>query len=160
MPKPGFRYRTRSLERFTGVVCYNTKVHANLGSLMRTCTVMGGVNFFATIGKDYNRPRADVCQSPKRIPTFHYDSWKEFYKYGRPRNCELVGIEQHKRSVPLEKFTWPDRCIIVLGAEDEGIPTEYLKQCRYKIELPSACGESLNLAVAGGICLYNRLVVD
>ena len=43
----------------------------------------------------------------------------EFYK-SLPYDCKLIGIELDDRSEPIKDFKHPERCIYLLGAEDNG----------------------------------------
>ena len=45
--------------------------------------------------------------------------------------------------------------VLVLGAEREGLPTEVLDRCEERASIPQpGGGESLNVAMAGAIALY------
>ncbi len=45
---------------------------------------------------------------------------------------------------------------IVLGSEREGLPDELLEQCEARMTIPVQSVESLNVAMAGAIALYER----
>lgn len=56
---------------------------------------------------------------------------------------------------PLPELQLGERATFVLGAEREGLPPEVLRECDEVVSIPSRDGaESLNVAVAGGIALY------
>lgn len=56
---------------------------------------------------------------------------------------------------PLPELQLGERATFVLGAEREGLPPEVLRACDEVVSIPSRDGaESLNVAVAGGIALY------
>ena len=44
--------------------------------------------------------------------------------------------------------------MLVLGAEREGLPDEVLARCDERATIPQAGGESLNVAMAGTVALY------
>ncbi len=48
----------------------------------------------------------------------------------------LLGIEQTSNSANLINFTFPKKCVLVLGKEKEGIPTEYIQILDQCIEIP------------------------
>ncbi|HRI88472.1 MAG TPA: 23S rRNA (guanosine(2251)-2'-O)-methyltransferase RlmB [Candidatus Hydrogenedentes bacterium] len=55
---------------------------------------------------------------------------------------------------------WGDRCAIVMGNETSGIRPGVLKACDASIRIPLAKGmESLNVAVAAGIALYQAATI-
>lgn len=59
-------------------------------------------------------------------------------------------------SVSLEKFTFPERCVLVLGREKEGIPTELLQIIDVCVEIPQlGIIRSLNVHVSASIMLFD-----
>lgn len=57
--------------------------------------------------------------------------------------------------VPLWELEARERVTFVLGAEREGLPAAVLADCEEQASIPQASGaESLNVAVAGAIALY------
>jgi TrmH family RNA methyltransferase len=58
---------------------------------------------------------------------------------------------------PLSELDVEGRATFVLGAEREGIPAELLAECDERVTIPqSGAAESLNVAMAGTIALYER----
>ena len=55
---------------------------------------------------------------------------------------------------PLSELATGGDVVLVLGAEREGLPPEVLEQCAERVSIPQAGGESLNVAMAGAIALY------
>jgi len=58
---------------------------------------------------------------------------------------------------PLTEFDLAGDVVFVLGAERDGLPFEILDQCEIHASIPhSGSAESLNVAMAGTIALYER----
>lgn len=58
---------------------------------------------------------------------------------------------------PLSQLDVEGRATFVLGAEREGLPAELLAECDERVTIPhSGATESLNVAMAGTIALYER----
>ena len=56
---------------------------------------------------------------------------------------------------PLRELRMDGAVVLVLGAEREGLPTEVLDPCEERVSIPQpGGGESLNVAMAGAIALY------
>lgn len=56
---------------------------------------------------------------------------------------------------PLPELRMDGAVVLVLGAEREGLPTEVLGRCEERVSIPQpGGGESLNVAMAGAIALY------
>ena len=55
----------------------------------------------------------------------------------------------------LTEYKFPEKCILLLGKEKEGIPQEYLGILDACIEIPQfGLVRSLNVHVSGAICLW------
>jgi len=67
----------------------------------------------------------------------------------------IVGLEQDERSVMLADYTAPEKIVLLLGEEVEGITSELIAQCDDIIEIPMVGKkESFNVSIAAGIALY------
>jgi TrmH family RNA methyltransferase len=62
--------------------------------------------------------------------------------------------------IPLPELDSGDEVVLILGAEREGLPPEVLERCDERVSIPQpgyaagGGGESLNVAMAGAIALY------
>jgi len=68
----------------------------------------------------------------------------------------IVALEQTSSSVPLQEFAFPEKVVVVLGAERTGVPAALLQTCvDVAVEIPQM-GEtrSLNVHVSGALCLF------
>lgn len=73
-----------------------------------------------------------------------------------PRECALVGVELVDDAVELPSFRHPLNAAYVLGPERAGLSAPVLARCRHVVRIPTRF--ALNLAVAGAIVLYDRLL--
>lgn len=138
---------------FFGIGIQNTKTEMNVGTLWRSASIMGA-SFIFTIGRRYRKQASDTMKSWKHIPPYSHETFDDFYK-SIPFDCQLVGVELDKSSVPISKFSHPERCIYLLGAEDNGLTTEAINKCHKLIQLPG--DHCMNVAVAGSIVMYDRI---
>lgn len=137
---------------YFGIGIYNGKTPENLGVLWRSAQNMGA-SFIYTIGNRYSKQACDTHKAVGAMPYFHYDSFEEFYKH-LPKSAVLVGVELDDKSVPLETFQHPKRCVYLLGAEDHGLSKEAIDKSHFLVKFKSTL--SLNVAVAGSIVMYDR----
>jgi RNA methyltransferase, TrmH family len=57
--------------------------------------------------------------------------------------------------VPLPELQLDGDVVLALGAEREGLPAEVMERCDERVSIPQpGGGESLNVALAGAIALY------
>ncbi len=137
-----------------GIGVYQGKHHINLGVLWRGAFQLGAAYIF-TIGERYKKDSGDVYKTWLRVPLFQFGSFDEM-KQAAPRDCPIVAIESG--GTPLPSFEHPLRAVYLLGAEDGGIPRNVIEQCHRLVTIPSIRTDSYNVAQAGTITLYDRMV--
>lgn len=139
---------------FFGIGIEYPRTAANIGTLWRSAHIMHA-DFMFIIGERYQSVRTDTLKSWKHVPLFEFESFEHFHK-ALPKDSKLVGIELDKCSVPLTTYRHPQRAVYLLGSERAGLSADVLAQCDDVVQIP---GEfSLNVSVAGGIVLYDRLL--
>lgn len=139
---------------YFGIGIYHGKAEVNTGSLWRTASLYDAA-FIFTIGRRYQMQASDTPKTRLHTPLFHYDSIDEF-KAHLPWGAPLVGVELDPRAVPLPEFKHPERAVYLLGAEDHGLPPHVIDQCHHLVTIPSIQPQSMNVAVAGSLMIYDR----
>jgi len=139
---------------YFGIGIFHGKNEENIGTLWRSANILGA-DFIFTIGKRYSKQCTDTMNTPKHIPLWHFEDWDDMFRHV-PYNCPVVAIELDDRSVPLETFVHPERCIYLLGAEDHGLPPEILDRCWATVQLLG--DRCMNVSTAGSIVMYDRKV--
>lgn len=137
---------------YFGIGLQNGKTPENLGVLWRSAQNMGA-SFIFTIGNRYAKQACDTHKAVGAMPYFHYNTFEEFYEM-LPKGAMLVGVEMNPRSVPLETFEHPRRCVYLLGAEDHGLPKAAMEKSHHLVKFDTP--KSINVAVAGSIVMYDR----
>lgn len=138
----------------------------NLGGLSRVSEIFGaGALYIPTptvmSSKDF---QSVAVASHLHIPVHSLaaEGLQEFLqKRKREEGFQVVGIEQTDRSVLIGRAecVLPEKCILVLGSEREGIPAAVLGECDLLVEIPQVgVTRSLNVQTAAGIvlCEYVR----
>ncbi len=140
---------------YFGIGIYRGKTVHNLGTLWRSAYQMGA-SFIFTIGSRYKKQCSDTYKAFRHIPLFQFKTFEDFKKM-ITYDCKIVCIEFNNKSVQLREFEHPKRCIYLLGAEDSGLPEKIYKNYDC-VELPSVRQPSYNVAMAGTIVMYDRLI--
>lgn len=79
----------------------------------------------------------------------------QFMQAKKEEGYVLCGLEQTTTSATLGEFEFPERCVLLLGKEREGIPANLLQLLDQTIEIPQyGITRSLNVHVSGAICIY------
>ena len=77
-------------------------------------------------------------------------------EWASPKAAVWVVIEMG--GTPLSEFVHPRNAIYILGSEDHGVPTSVVRGCREVISLECELYGSYNVAVAGSIVMYDRMM--
>lgn len=138
---------------FFGIGIYHCKTSENVGTLWRSALLFGA-SFIFTIGRRYKKQASDTTKATRHIPLYHYRDWDDF-KAHVPYTAQMVMVEQGGTSLP--DFTHPQQAVYLLGAEDHGLPVS-ITRGRPVVEIPTRVPRSMNVATAGSIVMYDRLV--
>lgn len=115
-----------------------------------------GAAFCFTVGAGWDARAgrtADTADTPAHVPLWRFASVGEVVL---PRECVLVGVELLDEAVDLPSFRHPLNAAYVLGPERSGLSAPMRARCRHLVRIPTRF--ALNLAVAGALVLYDRLL--
>ncbi|KAL1434975.1 hypothetical protein MTO96_001532 [Rhipicephalus appendiculatus] len=131
----------------------------NLGGLCRTCEVFG-VNKFVVGSLKYLEDRnfQGLSVSAEKwitISEVKVHQLKEYLPGKRSEGYTLVGVEQTAGSKPLHEFNFPEKTLLLLGNEKEGLPVELIQLLDVCVEIPQhGVIRSLNVHVSGAILVW------
>ena len=144
--------RTRG---YFGIGAEGVSKSANVGALLRTAHAFGA-SFCFTLGTGFDARAgrsADTADTPAHVPLWRFGDAAELHL---PKGCKLVGIELHEDAADLPSFRHPLSAAYVLGPERSSLSPALLARCDHLVRIPTRF--SLNLAVAGALVLYDRLL--
>jgi TrmH family RNA methyltransferase len=136
----------RAGEETIGLALWRVADPGNVGTLIRTADAFGAGVFLSAGCADPTGPKALRASmgSLFRVPTGRFDDAP-----GR-----RIALVPHGAS-PLSELGLSEPLTFVLGAEREGLPDDVAAACDVAASIPLAEeAESLNVAVAGAIALY------
>ena len=80
---------------------------------------------------------------------------KEYLEDAKSKGYKIIGIEQTSESTKLNEFQFPEKSVIFLGNEKEGIPVELIQLLDCCVEIPQhGIIRSLNVHVTGAIIIW------
>ncbi|KAF2765820.1 hypothetical protein EJ03DRAFT_279355 [Teratosphaeria nubilosa] len=133
----------------------------NLGGLSRVSEIFGASemhlqNQNVTSNKDFT---AVSVSSHLHFPILQLSAAKvaTYLSEKRSEGWSIVCIEQTDRSVVLgsKECVLPEKVVLVIGSEKEGIPAVVLGECDLLVEIPQqGVTRSLNVQTAAGIVLF------
>ena len=140
---------------YFGIGVEGVSKSANVGALLRTAHAFGAA-FCFTIGAGWDARaarQADTAETPAHVPLWRFAGPAALTL---PAGCALVGVELAEGAIDLPSFRHPLSAAYVLGPERSGLSPAMLARCRHVVRIPTRF--SLNLAVAGALVLYDRLL--
>ena len=143
------------IDGFFGIGIISPKTEQNVGTLWRSAYQLGASVLY-TIGGRYKSSSSDTLNVPARIPLIELDDWNSFAEWAAPKAAVWVAIEMG--GTPLSEFKHPRNAIYILGSEDHGVPKSVLRGCREVVSLESEQYGSYNVAVAGSLVMYDRMM--
>lgn len=153
------------------LLAHNIRSTHNVGAFFRTCDGLGvkkiilsGYTPYPTFESDTRLPHfADKITRQIHKTALGAETTVPFERHDLPpidqlkaEGYRIVGLEQDERSTMLPDYETPDKVVLLLGNEIDGIYPEYRDQCDDLIEIPMyGKKESFNVSVATGIALYH-----
>lgn len=140
---------------YFGIGVEGASKSANVGALLRTAHAFGAAFcFIVGAGFDARAGRlADTADTPDHVPLWRF---ADLDALELPERCMLVGVELLDDATDLPSFRHPLNAAYVLGPERAGLSPAMLQRCEHVVRIPTRF--ALNLAVAGALVLYDRLL--
>lgn len=127
----------------------------NVGTLLRTAAALGVCATVALPGT-VDLWNAKVVRSGMGAQFHHFclsGTWPELDEFRHTHDVSTWGADP--TGAPMERSNRPDRLMLVVGNEGGGLTPPTLERVQRRVALRLAPGvESLNVAVAAGILLY------
>lgn len=137
----------------------------NVGSIFRTADAVGvsGVyltGYTPTPLDRFGRIRKDFAKSAlgaeKTVPWWTSSDLISLIIDLKKQGYQIVSVEQHQNSQPYYGATYGKKVAFILGNEVDGVDEAVLDLSDLVVEIPMlGKKESLNVAVATGVVLYN-----
>lgn len=147
------------------VLLHNVRSGHNVGSIFRTADAAGVLKMYLSGYTPrpvdaFGRVQKDIAKTALGAEQFL--AW-EYAKNpmtviakARDEGFSIVGIEQDQRAHDYRSFAMSKKTLIILGNEVRGISPKLRGACDDLVEIPMrGKKESLNVAVAAGIVLFN-----
>lgn len=135
-----------------GAVLAQISDPGNMGTLIRTAAALNKKTVIIVEGSDPWSPKVvQATAGTIGVVNIYRLTWEQLLAHkGQLKLCALVVTNgQSPRDINMHN------CLLVIGSEAHGLPSEWQKSCDIKLTIPMPGEtESLNAAVAGSIALY------
>lgn len=125
----------------------------NIGTIVRSANafLVGEVHIVGK--KRWNRRGAMVTDRYQHV--HHHENAEEFIAWAKEQGIPVIGIDNMPGSVKLEKFTFPERCVLVVGQEGTGLSDPMRKGCDTLVEISQfGSTRSINVGAAAAIAMH------
>lgn len=138
------------------VAAFNFSYGVNLGVLIRSAEAAGARAVWV-VGRDfYYRP--STKGSDWWIPVELLPTPMACIERARAEGYAIVALQQGSAAQPLYEVEWPQRPLIVVGNEGDGLPPDFLEASDLQVSIPVVGRiDSLNVAVAAAVGMYAYL---
>jgi len=134
--------------RLTGLALWHVGDPGNVGTIIRTADAFGAFVALSPGAADPTSSKALRASAGAifRVPLLEFDD----------APAPKIALVAHGGTA-LPDLELPERVTFVLGAEREGVPADVLAGCQESATIPLVDdAESLNVAVAGALALYEH----
>ena len=133
----------------------------NLGAMVRNAAAFGADALLLSprAADPFYRKAIRVSMgSAFTLPIVRAERWPDDLIALKQQGLSLVAAVLDEQAVPLGQFTWPPRAALVLGSEGPGLTAAAQGACDHRVTIPMARAgaDSLNVATAGALFLYDR----
>ncbi|KAL7987557.1 hypothetical protein Chor_006476 [Crotalus horridus] len=131
----------------------------NLGGLCRTCEIFG-VSALTVSNLHYINDKqfqhlsvsAEQWLSVIEVKPFQLI---EYLEQKKTEGYSIIGVEQTAKSCNLMKYCFPEKSLLLLGNEHEGIPANIIQHLDTCVEIPQqGVIRSLNVHVSGALLIW------
>ncbi|XP_062938788.1 probable methyltransferase TARBP1 isoform X2 [Cynocephalus volans] len=148
----------KSLSRLIVVASLINKP-TNLGGLCRTCEVFGASvlvlgNLQCVSDKQFQHLSVSAEQW---LPLVEVKPSQliDYLQQKKAEGYTIIGVEQTTKSVDLIQYHFPEKSLLLLGNEREGIPANLIQQLDVCVEIPQqGIVRSLNVHVSGALLIW------
>jgi len=136
----------------------------NVGSMFRTSDAFK-INRIYLCGYTGTPPRKEISKTAlgaeNEIPWESHPDTLELVKELKRKKVKIATLELSKKAKDLNKIKPQFPLALVVGNEIQGVDSKVIKQADYEIKIPmQGIKESLNVAVATGIALYQLSILN
>lgn len=158
------------------LIAHNLRSTHNVGSLLRTAEGLGirkvcltGYTPYPAIDNDPRLPHLSskldaqihktALGAEKFLDLIVSPDINKVIDDLKAEGYAVAALEQHPKSIDLKDFVCPEKLVLIVGREAEGIEPEVLDLCNYYIEIPMrGKKESFNVVQAAAMAIYTLML--
>jgi tRNA G18 (ribose-2'-O)-methylase SpoU len=160
------------------IIAHDMRSTHNVGALLRTAEGLGISHVYFTGYSPYPNHEGDTrlphesrklhqqiqktaLGAEETQAWSHHEDIKTLLNTLKADEFTIAALEQTPTSTPLPEFKAPEKLVIILGREVEGLEPDLLKKCDLTLEIPMfGKKESFNVVQAAAMVMYHCRFFD
>ncbi|MBX3089730.1 MAG: rRNA methyltransferase [Cryobacterium sp.] len=135
------------------VAIENWQHDLNIGSIVRTANAFAAESVHIIGRRRWNRRGAMVTDRYQHVQ--HHEDVAAFAAWATAEQIPVIGIDNIEGSVPIETFSFPERCVLLFGQEGPGLSPEAVEASQVVVEITQfGSTRSINASAAAAIAMH------
>ena len=125
----------------------------NIGSIVRTANAFAVTEVHIVGRRRWNKRGAMVTDRYQHVR--HHPTVEDFVAWAREAGVPIIGIDNIEGSVPIERASLPERCVLVFGQEGPGLSDDMGAVCESTLAISQfGSTRSMNVGAAAAIAMH------
>lgn len=153
--EPGDRQEAAEKPIQFAVLVHNLRSAFNVGSIIRStdCFGLEGVHLSGySCSPDHVTVKSAARGCQEWIPIKRWEDPFDCINWHKENGYEIIALETGEDIPDINKVTWPEKGLIILGNEELGIAPEIMAATTMKVTIPMA-GRKASMNVAGAFAI-------
>lgn len=139
------------------VAIENWQHDMNIGSIVRSANAFGADTVHIVGRKRWNKRGAMVTDRYQHV--LHHPDVATFVAWAQGENLPIVAIDNLPGSVIMERFSFPERCVLLFGQEGPGLSPEAVAAGDALVEISQfGSTRSLNASAAAAVTMHSWIL--
>lgn len=135
------------------VAIENWQHDLNIGSIVRSANAFAANTVHIVGRRRWNRRGAMVTDRYQQV--LLHPTIDALVEYAKEQELPIIAVDNTEGAVPVNKFDFPERCILLFGQEGPGLTPEAIAAASAQIEITQyGSTRSINASAAAAIIMY------
>lgn len=136
------------------VAIENWQHDMNIGSIVRSANAFAAHTVHIIGRKRWNKRGAMVTDRYQHV--LHHGEVAAFAQWTTDHKLPIIAVDNLPGCVPMESFTWPEKCVMVFGQEGPGLSAAALAVAQSIVEITQyGSTRSINASAAAAVAMFS-----
>lgn len=136
------------------VAIENWQHDMNIGSIVRSANAFAAETVHIIGRRRWNKRGAMVTDRYQHV--LHHETVEEFAAWAAAEQLPIISVDNVEGCVPVESFTWPERCVMLFGQEGPGLSAEAIAAAKAVVEITQyGSTRSINASAAAAVTMFS-----